>query len=121
MILLSISAALAENKKIKNVYYGAQAHDLYGYWDTTSAFVDRLNDVQRLNGNGNVKIIAPFVNKSKREVLSIGTKLGIDYERTWSCYSGKELACGNCPTCSERLNAFSSLGLVDPIKYEKEK
>lgn len=118
MILLAVAAALAENAGVTAVYYGAQAHDMYGYWDTTVEFVDRINSVCELNRKGAVKIFAPFISKSKGDVLQIGIDLDVDYSKTWSCYNGRELACGTCPTCAERLNAFTSLGLIDPIKYE---
>ena len=34
MIFLALAAAYAESVSVSTVYYGAQAHDLYGYWDT---------------------------------------------------------------------------------------
>ena len=45
MMLLSIAAAYAESHGFRDVYYGAQAHDEYGYWDCTSDFLDRINAV----------------------------------------------------------------------------
>ena len=44
--------------------------------------------------------------------------MGVDYSKTWTCYRGAEKACGECPTCIERLKAFSDLDLEDPLEYE---
>ena len=117
MLFLAYAVAYAESIKVDRVYYGAQAHDLYGYWDTTPEFLARLNDVYALNRKEAVKIEAPFVNYSKAEVLRTGVELGVDYAQTWSCYAGQDMACGQCPTCVERLKAFEEVGLIDPIEY----
>jgi len=117
MLFLAYAVAYAESLKANRVYYGAQAHDLYGYWDTTPEFLERLNDVYSLNRKDEVKIEAPFVRYSKADVLRMGLDLGVDYAQTWSCYAGGEVACGQCPTCAERLKAFQEVGLNDPIPY----
>ena len=41
MIFLALGAAYAESIGLNAIYYGAQAHDLYGYWDTTPEFLDK--------------------------------------------------------------------------------
>jgi 7-cyano-7-deazaguanine synthase len=117
MIFLSIAAAFAETLQVSDIYYGAQAHDLYGYWDTTPDFLERINSLLSLNRKSKINVQAPFVNRSKADVLRLGLELKVDYGRTWSCYGGNEHACGKCPTCAERLGAFKKLGIKDPIRY----
>ena len=118
MMLLSIAAAYAEAQGIREVFYGAQAQDEYGYWDCTTVFLERMNHVLSLNRAEPVVIHAPFVSMKKAETVHLGAILGVDFARTWSCYRGGEKACGTCPTCIERLNAFSEAGLVDSLPYE---
>jgi 7-cyano-7-deazaguanine synthase len=117
MIFLALAAAFAESLVADTVYYGAQRHDLYGYWDTTLDFLNRLNQVYALNRKTPIHIAAPFVQHSKADLLRIGLALGVDYEQTWSCYRGEALACGRCPTCAERLQAFAEVGVPDPLAY----
>lgn len=116
MIFLTMAIAWAETIGVTDVYYGAQKHDIYGYWDTKPEFVHRINAVYELLPK-RISVCAPFLDLSKTEVLRIGLKLGVDYSKTWSCYVGEELACGQCPTCVERLKAFDNLGISDPIPY----
>ncbi len=118
MIFLALAAAYAETNGVRDIYYGAQSHDMYGYWDTTPEFLARLNQVYGLNRQTAVCIKAPLVNHSKTDILRLGLELGVDYAQTWSCYEGQESACGRCPTCAERMQAFENLGLVDPLPYE---
>lgn len=117
MIFLALSAAFAESQGVSDIYYGAQRHDMYGYWDTTPQFLAHLNNVYSLNRKTPIKIHAPFVELSKADIVRKGLVLGVDYGRTWSCYQGQEAACGRCPTCAERLAAFNALGLTDPLPY----
>jgi 7-cyano-7-deazaguanine synthase len=118
MIFLSIAAAYAESHQVQNVYYGAQAHDLYGYWDTTTDFLERINNLLALNRKNSIQIHAPLVDLNKAGVLKMGLEIGVDFGRTWSCYQGNDKACGRCPTCGERLAAFKALGMRDPLNYE---
>lgn len=118
MMLLAMAAAYAEARGATEVFYGAQAQDEYGYWDCTAEFVGRLNRALGLNRREPVTVHAPFVRLRKAESLRIGLDLGVDYGRTWSCYRGGARACGRCPTCVERLNAFREIGVSDPLPYE---
>lgn len=117
MIFLALAAAYAETQGLSDVYYGAQSHDMYGYWDTTPDFLQRLNEVFALNRKKPVQIKAPFVNYSKTDILRLGLELGVDYSQTWSCYEGQAVSCGRCPTCAERLQAFANVGIPDPLPY----
>ena len=117
MIFLSLAVAYAESLNVSTVYYGAQRHDVYGYWDTTPDFLARLNQVYALNRKSAIKIEAPFVQHSKADILRMGLELEVDYAQTWSCYVGGDAACGRCPTCAERLKAFEEVGMADPLPY----
>ncbi len=117
MMLLSMAAAYAEAHDIFDIYYGAQAQDEYGYWDCTREFLDRMNAVLALNRDVPVNIHAPFVDKKKADIVALGRDLSVRLDQTWSCYRGGNLACGECPTCVERLKAFADLGMSDPLTY----
>ena len=115
MMLLSIAAAFAESRGVTEVYYGAQAHDEYGYWDCTADFLDAINAVLAQNRRDPVSIRAPLMRKRKSELVQMGLELGVDFARTWSCYRGGERPCGTCPTCVERAKAWEEAGEADPL------
>ncbi len=117
MIFLALAAAYAETHEVGDVFYGAQRHDIYGYWDTTPQFLASLNNVYALNRKTPLQIKAPFVDYTKTDILRKGLELNVDYATTWSCYEGKEAACGHCPTCAERMQAFADLDMTDPLPY----
>ena len=115
MILLSVAVAYAEAQGVRDVYYGAQAQDEYGYWDCTAEFLERFNGVLALNRAEAVCVHAPFVGLKKWELVVKGGVLGVDFGHTWSCYRGGDRPCGTCPTCVERAKAFSEAGVCDPL------
>ena len=60
---------------------------------------------------------APFVQKTKSEIVQIGARLNVPFAETWSCYEGLEIHCGRCGTCVERKEAFELAGVFDPTEY----
>lgn len=123
MIMLSIAAALAESKDCQTIVTGFQSNDTYGYWDTTQEFVNSLNSVFSLNRKNPVKIVAPFNGMSKVDEIkyTLENTGSVDlYKNTITCYNPDEFghSCGECPSCAERLKAFSIVGVKDPIKYQ---
>jgi len=123
-ILLGICLSYAEANGCHVVYYGAQQRDVYGYWDCTPEYVEAINAVTKLNRRNKIKVIAPFVNLKKCEIVVLGTGLDVNYSKTWSSYAVVDeqnlIADSSNPTSQERILAFAQAGLVDPIKYNTE-
>ena len=119
MLFTTLAFSYAETINAKYVFLGIQQSDLYGYWDCTDKFVEKMNGVSSLNPQIDIKVVAPFVKMTKRDEILLGNELQVPFENTWSCYNGLELACGKCPTCRERLKAFSELNLTDPLNYSE--
>jgi 7-cyano-7-deazaguanine synthase len=117
-IFVMIAASVAEDVGASELYLGIQLQDRYGYWDTTEEFQEAIQAVFDLSRKSRIQVCAPFVDKSKTEILLLGMELGVNYSKTWTCYSGRERACGTCPTCAERLFAFQQIGVSDPVPYE---
>ncbi len=118
MIFLSLAAAYAESRGILTVFYGAQLSDEYGYWDCTLDFINAMNRTLQLNRGEPVKIEAPFAGMHKWEVVRLGGELGVDFERTWTCYRGGEEPCGKCPSCVERRLAFEKAGVGECRRWD---
>jgi 7-cyano-7-deazaguanine synthase len=77
-----------------------------------------MDAVCRIANYEPVAIEAPFMHMDKGQILAEGLKLGLDYRHTWTCYNGRERACGRCGSCVERLEAFAANGVRDPLEYE---
>lgn len=118
MMMLSICTAYAESIGADTVFHGAALVDSQaGYWDGSVEFLGAINDVNKLNRRDRVTIEAPLIYKSKKEIIQLGIELEVDFATTWTCYEGKEKACGVCPACSSRIKGFIDAGYIDPVPY----
>lgn len=122
MIMLSLSIAYAISIDAKKVFYGAHAGDHAIYPDCRAEFVHAIQKVAQLCDWKQVEVVAPFLHIDKGGIVGEGIKLGMmadgSYAHTWTCYKGKEKACGKCGACQERLLAFEANGVEDPLEYE---
>jgi len=117
MILLSLAIAKAVNIGAERVDYGAHGGDHVLYPDCRPGFVEAMNHVAGIANFEPVKLHAPYLKVSKADILREGLAMGLDYRHTWTCYEGRELACGVCGSCRERLEAFAANGVTDPLAY----
>ena len=118
MILLSLAIGYAVSIKAEQVMYGAHGGDHVIYPDCRPEFVQRMNDVAAIANFEAVEIVTPYLTASKEAILTDGIAMGLDYQYTWTCYNGREKACGKCGACKERLGAFAANGITDPLSYE---
>ncbi|MEL0659369.1 7-cyano-7-deazaguanine synthase QueC [Psychromonas arctica] len=118
MILLSLAIGYAVSLKADQVYYGAHSGDHDIYPDCRPVFLEKMNDVAAVANYEKTEIHAPYLQTDKIGILKDGIRMGLDYAKTWTCYNGREQACGQCGSCVERLQAFEKNGITDPITYE---
>lgn len=117
MILISLALGYAVTKGAEEVWFGAHAGDHAIYPDCRPEFVEKMDSVARIANYSPIAIKAPYITMSKTEILAIGLNMQLDYGLTWTCYEGKDLACGSCGACYERLESFAANNVIDPIKY----
>ncbi len=120
--LLSIATSFAEARGAEAVFIGVQSQDYSGYPDCRPQFIDAFQHLVNVGTRDEtcIRIFAPFLSMNKRDIIQLGSSLGVPYQYTWSCYQNEERACGICGACHFRRSAFESLGLKDPIPYEEE-
>jgi len=120
MIMISIAVGWAVSTGSKDVYAAMHAGDHTIYPDCREEFVVPLQQaIQKGNAWNNCYFWAPFLEKTKAEIVKLGADLHAPLDQTWSCYKGGILHCGVCGTCVERKEAFQFAGVVDPTEYEK--
>lgn len=123
-VMLSIAYAVAVAEAADVVALGIHAGDHPIYPDCRPDFATAFAQMQRVATQGysspTLRLYVPFVEKSKADIVVIGTALGVPYEYTWSCYNGGDQHCGKCGTCVERKEAFQIAGVSDPTSYREE-
>jgi len=124
-IFLSFALAWAEVLGAADIFIGVNALDYSGYPDCRPAFVEAFERMANLataaavEGRTRLAIRAPLLHLTKREIIALGTSLGVDYGQTTSCYDPAPdgAACGHCDACQLRLRGFAEGGLSDPARY----
>lgn len=122
LLFLSIATSFAEVMEAEAIYIGVNALDYSGYPDCRPEFIAKVEEVIALatkvgvEGRG-ITIKTPLISMSKAEIIREGTRLGVPYPLTTSCYNGQAEACGECDSCRLRLKGFAEAGLTDPVPY----
>jgi 7-cyano-7-deazaguanine synthase len=123
IIFLSIAASIAESRGADVIFIAANSVDFSGYPDCTAEFIaafQRTLDIGTKAGREGrgIRVEAPILTKSKRDIVREAIRLKVPMEDTWSCYKGGVKACGKCDSCLLRLRGFSEAGIRDPLEYE---
>jgi len=118
--MLGLALSYAESIEAELIYVGFNAVDYSGYPDCRPEFVEGFNELIKLatksgvEGNP-IQVVAPLIHLRKEEIIMQGLQAGVDYAKTWSCYSGEELPCGECDSCILRAKGFAEIGMADPL------
>jgi len=123
-IMLSLAMAWAEVLQSQNIYFGVNAVDYSGYPDCRPKYVDAFERMANLATRSAVegkplKLHAPLLHMTKAEIIQNGTRLGVDFGMTVSCYQADEQgrACGLCDSCRLRKAGFKEAGIADVTRY----
>ncbi|MAE62066.1 MAG: 7-cyano-7-deazaguanine synthase QueC [Planctomycetaceae bacterium] len=122
-IFLSYALAYAEVIGATDIYIGVNAVDYSGYPDCRPQFITAFQAMANLAtratvGDGQrMTIHTPLIDWTKRQIITRGLELGVDYGLTHSCYDPDAVGhpCERCDACQLRIMAFSELGMKDPL------
>ena len=115
-VFIAIGLSLAEAKQAKQIVLGINALDYSGYPDCRPDYLKSFQDLANLSSKAGregmgINLWAPLIYWDKVKIVKEALRLKIPIEKTWSCYSGKEKACGICDSCRIRDAAFQQTGL----------
>jgi 7-cyano-7-deazaguanine synthase len=123
-VLLALCLGYAEVVGAFDLFIGANAIDYSGYPDCRPEFLTAFERLANLatkaatEGKGTFRVHAPLISLTKAEIIRLGTKFGVDYGQTLSCYDPDAAgrSCGRCDSCQLRRKGFSEAGIVDPAE-----
>jgi 7-cyano-7-deazaguanine synthase len=123
-VFLSLALSWAEVLGARDIFIGVNAVDYSGYPDCRPEFIEAFERMANLATKAGVEghhfsIHTPLIHLSKAEIIREGTRLGVDYGDTVSCYNPdpEGRACGVCDSCRLRAAGFAAAGLPDPTRY----
>lgn len=123
-IMLSYALGWAEVLGAQDIFVGVNAVDYSGYPDCRPAFISAFENMANLATKVAVEgkpffIRAPLIDLTKAQIIATGSRLGVDYGLTISCYQADHQgrACGVCDSCRLRKAGFAAAGVADPTAY----
>jgi len=123
-MMLSLALAWAEVLGARDIFMGVNAVDYSGYPDCRPEFIEAFEQLAARATKAGVegaafRVHAPLIRLSKAEIVRLGTRLGVNFAATVSCYQADSQgrACGRCDSCRIRRAGFESAGIPDPTRY----
>ena len=119
-LFLSFALSLADQTESEAIVIGANAIDYSGYPDCRGPYLRAFERVANLGtktgsqGKKKLRILAPLVKLTKKQIVQLGAKLKVPFELTWSCYKGGKNPCGRCDSCQLRAKGFLEAKIGDP-------
>src|SRR3954447_22110570 len=95
-LLLGLALGYAETVGAFDLFIGANILDYSGYPDCRPEFLEAFERLATLatkagvEGAGRFRVHAPLLKMTKAEIIREGTRLGVDYAPTLSCYDPDE-------------------------------
>ena len=124
-IMLALALAWAEVLGSRDIYLGVNVLDSSGYPDCRPEFIAAFQRLATLATKAGVegaacRLHAPLIKWSKADIIRTGTRLGVEYAQTVSCYQADDegRACGRCDACRLRRAGFEAAQLPDPTRYQ---
>ena len=105
-IFLSFAMSFAEAIGADKIFIGANARDFSGYPDCRPMYFKKFNELlKKAVKMSSIRIEAPLLYKTKKDIVKLGQRLGVPFGLTWSCYKGGRKLCGKCDACRLREKA----------------
>ncbi|WP_299196609.1 7-cyano-7-deazaguanine synthase QueC [uncultured Amphritea sp.] len=123
-VFMSLALAWAEVLHAQHIFIGVNAVDYSGYPDCRPEYIAAFEHMANLATKTGVEgerltIETPLIDLTKAQIISEGTRLGVNYGLTVSCYQADDdgRACGVCDSCRLRAKGFEDAGVADPTRY----
>jgi 7-cyano-7-deazaguanine synthase len=121
LIFYSISAHYAEFLDIRWIIGGHNSHDAKFYKDATKDYIQKINSLLKrgrlIRSNEPCTVVLPLAEMDRRKIINLAIQLRVPLELTWSCHLKGESHCRQCYSCLQRIEAFDSLGIKDPVLH----
>lgn len=124
-MMLALALGWAEVLGARDIFLGVNFLDSSGYPDCRPEFIAAFENLARVATKAGVegvavKVHTPLIAWTKAQIIAAGTRLGVDYAQTVSCYQAdaQGRACNRCDSCRLRRAGFQAAGLADPTRYQ---
>jgi 7-cyano-7-deazaguanine synthase len=109
MVFISLGISVAIQRGFECIAISVHADDYGTYPDCRSPFIDAMCAAAAVCDYKPIRLWTPYLHYTKKQIISRGLAIGVDYSKTWSCYKGGEVPCGVCGSCSARNESMKGI------------
>ncbi|MDF1666185.1 MAG: 7-cyano-7-deazaguanine synthase QueC, partial [Planctomycetota bacterium] len=118
LLFLTLAAAAAYQRGIKDLVTGVCQTDFSGYPDCRRDTMDSLEKTISLGMAMPIRIHTPLMWLTKAQTVHLAQDLHGCMDamvKSHTCYEGQRPPCGECPACQLRAKGFAEAGFPDPV------
>lgn len=118
LLFLTLAAAAAYQRGIKDLVTGVCQTDFSGYPDCRRDTMDSLEKTIALGMDMPVRIHTPLMWLTKAQTVHLAQDLPGCMDamaKSHTCYEGQRPPCGQCPACQLRAKGFAEAACPDPL------
>jgi len=119
IVFTSVGVSFAEAMEADAVIVGWDREEAATFPDNSREFLEAFNSLLGIGTLRGVRVIAPVIDMTKKEIVEAGMEIDFPFELTYSCYTGEDVHCGVCESCLRRRRAFELAGAEDPTEYRE--
>jgi 7-cyano-7-deazaguanine synthase len=119
-IFVNAAAFYAAERGMDAVVVGFNREEAAAFPDNSAEFVDRINRAFELSLAAAVRVVAPTLGMTKREIAARALAGDFPWELLWSCYRGGDAQCGRCESCLRLKRAVEGTPAQGRVHFEKE-
>ncbi|MFW5782184.1 MAG: 7-cyano-7-deazaguanine synthase QueC [Candidatus Muiribacteriaceae bacterium] len=98
-LFINIAASYCDSLHAERIIVGFNQEEAATFPDNTKSFLHGINSSLEFSTLENVKVIAPYIDCDKTEIVRQALDLGVPVRKIWSCYHSFEKMCGSCESC----------------------
>lgn len=119
-LFLNIAAALAEGKGMSHIVVGFNSEEAVTFPDNSANFLNKAEEFFRYSTMKGLRVLSPTLSANKAEIVAMGQRLSVPFDKIWSCYHGGKRQCGRCESCQRSIRAFAQAGLLHDLEKRFE-
>lgn len=118
-VFLNIAASFAESISAETIVPGFNREEAAAFPDNSLDYIRAMRKSFSFSTANKVDIQCYTIAMSKIEIVDLGKKLLVPFEKIWPCYQAKDKWCGECESCKRSKRAFMAARLDLKPLFEK--
>ena len=105
-VFLNIAASFAESLRAEVIVPGFNREEAVTFPDNSLDFIRSVRKSFTFSTATQVDIQCYTIAMSKVEIVELGKKMHVPFEKIWPCYQSRDRWCGECESCERSKRAF---------------